>query len=933
MSLTRHFLDFSQPALLSAAEYLVERYQRGSAADMANAIVVLPGRRAARRLLEILVELTEQRGLLLSPPTLETVGQLPEHLYQAQRPFASALTQQLAWARVLREADRGHLLRVVAAPHAADDVAGWLDLAQSVSQLHTELAADVLDFRDVARCGRELESFGEGQRWAALRHLQEEYLKTLDALQLWDVQTARLVAIEQRECRTERDIVVVAAVDMPRTLRQMLQQVAAQVTVLVHAPRAWADRFDAEGCLVPEAWAAIPVPLDADRVRLVDGPAEVADMAARCLAEWDGRYRADEITIGLADEDLAPYVTRQLRDCGIAARAAVGRATAETGPYRLLAAFEAYLRSERYGEFAALVRHPDVSAWMARGEVAANWLERLDEYFGRHLQSRLSGNWLGDEAEARPVQQVFERVELLLASFQGPPRRWPDWSPAMRDTLGEVYGARSWNRQDDSDRVFLEVFEQLRNAWEAVDAVPSPLVPVLDAATALELTLRQVRTAQVSPAFDPEAVELLGWLELPLDDAPALVVCSFCEGLVPSSVNSDAFLPNTLRSRLGLQDNARRYARDAYALSVLAASRQRLDLIVARHNSQGDPLAPSRLLFATEREQLAPRALRFFATPSPQRDLPPLAGSLASGGGESAFVVPRPVPPAEKIRELPVTAFRDYLACPYRFYLRRVLKLRSSDDAAEELDGGLFGSLAHEVLRQFGLGPCRDSTDPAEIRQHLRELLQRCAEAQYGQHPLASVMVQLEQLRLRLDGFADKQAERAAAGWSIESIEGEQREHTDAVLQVGDDRLILRGRIDRIDVHRETGLRAILDYKSSDSPRTPEKAHQRGDQWIDLQLPLYRHLARSQGITGPVQLGYVLLPKDVDKVEFCMAQWSEEQLARADAVACEVIRGIWDNKFWPPTEPAPDFSEEFAAICQDGVFERQLAPEPEESAT
>ncbi len=170
-----------------------------------------------------------------------------------------------------------------------------------------------------------------------------------------------------------------------------------------------------------------------------------------------------------------------------------------------------------------------------------------------------------------------------------------------------------------------------------------------------------------------------------------------------------------------MQDNARRYARDAYALSVLLASRQRLDLIVARHDSQGDPLTPSRLLFATDRDQIAQRALRFFAPPPPQHELPPLAGRLMPGRTESGFVVPPPTPLAEPIRELPVTAFREYLACPYRFYLRRVLKLRSSSDAAEELDGALFGSLVHEVLRQFGLGPCRDSTDPAEIRQYLRE--------------------------------------------------------------------------------------------------------------------------------------------------------------------------------------------------------------------
>jgi RecB family exonuclease len=302
---------------------------------------------------------------------------------------------------------------------------------------------------------------------------------------------------------------------------------------------------------------------------------------------------------------------------------------------------------------------------------------------------------------------------------------------------------------------------------------------------------------------------------------------------------------------------------------------------------------------------------------------------LKPGGLEPGLVVPTPVPLGETIRELSVTAFREYLACPYRFYLRRVLKLQSSSDAAEELDGGLFGSLAHDVLRQFGLSRCRDSTDPAEVRQCLREMLERGTASQFGQHALASVQVQVEQLRLRLDAFAEKQAERAAAGWAIESIEGQGREHTDAVLDVDGKPMILRGRIDRIDVHRETGHRAILDYKSSDTAKTPEKAHQRGAEWTDLQLPLYRHLARSLGIEGPVQLGYVLLPKDVDKVGFCMAQWTDGDLAAADEVARQVVRDIRDELFWPPTDPPPDFSEEFAAICQDGVFEKRLQPMPE----
>ncbi len=106
MSLARHFLDFSQPALLSAADYLIrpvsawfpgrheQRDCRPARATGGTAAVGDSGRAGGTQ------------GLLLSPPTLETVGQLPEHLYRAKRPFASSLTQQLAWARVLRDADR-----------------------------------------------------------------------------------------------------------------------------------------------------------------------------------------------------------------------------------------------------------------------------------------------------------------------------------------------------------------------------------------------------------------------------------------------------------------------------------------------------------------------------------------------------------------------------------------------------------------------------------------------------------------------------------------------------------------------------------------------------------------------------------------------------------------------------------------------------------
>ena len=112
-------------------------------------------------MLEILVEHADRDSLILTPPTIETVGQLPECLYRPQRAFASPLAQQLAWGAVLRQAGRLDLQRIIAAPPAGDDSISWWELGQMTSRLHTELAADELNFSDVARQAQHLDAVGE----------------------------------------------------------------------------------------------------------------------------------------------------------------------------------------------------------------------------------------------------------------------------------------------------------------------------------------------------------------------------------------------------------------------------------------------------------------------------------------------------------------------------------------------------------------------------------------------------------------------------------------------------------------------------------------------------------------------------------------------------------------------------------------------------
>jgi len=513
----------------------------------------------------------------------------------------------------------------------------------------------------------------------------------------------------------------------------------------------------------------------------------------------------------------------------------------------------------------------------------------------------------------------------LLYGLSGAKRPLGNWADAVIQFVINVYGRISLAQEHADEWNVIAACDAIRDALAAQRDIPVELAPSVSAAEALRLLLQALSGQTVPPRADHTAVELLGWLELPLDDAPALIVSGFNDGLVPASRNSDLFLPNELRRQLGLEDNNRIYARDAYALSAIAASRKSLKLIAGRRSADNDPLIPSRLLFACEPRELAERTLEFLGGTSKSRPHIELVGSLTAGRKQSVFAPPQPIEPLDELKSMKVTEFKDYLACPYRYYLRHRLKLEGIDDGGNELGGGEFGSLLHEVLKAFGESDAATLDVADKIKHALSDLLDDQVSRQFGKHPLAAVNVQVEQIRYRLEKFADWQASWVAEGWAIEVTECDVKDET-ASFAVDDLSVFLRGRIDRIDRNESTGEIIIFDYKTGESANKPEKTHRRRDDWVDLQLPLYRHLVQHAADKfadvdpAAVRLGYIVIPKSLDDIGHHLAEWTADDLAHADETARGVIRDIRAGIFGPPNGPPPAFFEEFAAICLDGQF-------------
>ena len=960
MAIQRVFLGWDRPPLASAIGFLLERFGLRDTLDLSRLILVVPGSGAGRRLKELLVESAETQGLLLRPPkSLIKVGMLLSELANIpeKRPFAGKLAQQLAWVRALRQAEPRQLKLLSALVPAEDDLRGWLGLGAMLGRLHRELAAEALDFNKVAEHGAALDGFCEEPRWRALASVQDRYLRVLDGVGLWDLETAQVFAVEHGECRlTEDPIVLVGTADMNRVQQKMLDQVAGQVTALVFAPEKLADRFDAHGCLRPEAWQDVSIDLADRQIEIAGGPAEQASAAIRAIGDLEGRYAADQITIGVPDERLVPYLQQQLEAWDLPARYGPGTPIVQTEPYRLLAAVADYLEAGDFRTLAVLVRHPAVTDWLAAQKAHADWLTLLDRYWSEHLPHQLGRPWLGSAESGRQLQALTVEIGRLMHALSGPRRRLDEWCEPILGLLVEVFGKAERDPGNPADRGVLTACRQLCDVLGEDLRIPAELMPQVSAGEALGLVLQQAAGERIAPLPNPKAIELLGWLELPLDDAPALVVVAVNEGIVPSSLNADLFLPNQLRRVLEIEDNARRYARDAYAMSVLCGSRERLRLIAGRRTSDGDPLVPSRLLFACDGPAMARRASAYFAAGaeggaaggvpasaavSPgghagdsERDT---AGQASSGtqapsgteagvaawangsrssNGSRGLDVPRPRPLAEPVTSMRVTEFRDYLACPYRYYLRHRLRLERLANDVEELDGLGFGALIHEVLRRFGAGPLTASTDARAIGDFLGQSLDEAIREGYGSQPLPAIRVQAEQLRARLLAFARWQADWAAEGWQIEHVEW-QPEEGQARLMVNGRPMFLRGRIDRVNFHPSKGQRVIFDYKSSNQADSPEKTHRRQGQWVDLQLPLYRHLTAALGLDGPIGLAYIALPKDVRQVGMLPAAWTAGDLAEADLAAAEVVRKVRAEHFWPPVSPPPAFFDDLAAICQD----------------
>lgn len=929
MQTQRIFIDWEKQFLPQVAEWLFANYAERDELDLSGLKLVLSTSRAGRRLLEILAEITSEKALRLFPPRIISVGELPEIILEGQHqlPAANQLERRMAWIAALDSEDCAGIWG--GGDGGKIDAAALPRYAAMAERLYAEVSGAGLRFSDVAEIVRENSDRAEDVRWEVLSVLSGRMRQELEQIGRSDIHHERIsfmereVSVTEAEVRSPQEICLLATIDMPeitrRLLKRSLETAAVNLRSFIFAPESYASVFDDLGCLVSESWIDHAVPVSRERIIAVQDPASEAAVAVKLIADWARNCRADECAIAVCDDEVEFYLAEMLTEREVAFRIARGKSLAGVEIHKFFSCLLRFAEQRLYQDFSRLVRSSFVAALLEAEEGGAGnrWqlISETDKFSERLLPMLLRGI----PSEFPLVRQLVRRVDDLCQGLSSS-RPLSLWEADVRSFLCRALGESQVETSSVLGRQTVAYLEALENSLSAVfhfgQSLPDRDVPVaancaenmaFNGFQVLGLLLGEASMAILPPEADIEAIEILGWLELLLDDNPRLVVTGVNEGKVPESLSSDEFFPDSIRRLLGMIDNDSRLARDVYIATALSFSRD-VYFIAAKQSIAGDPLLPGRIIVRGENYQETSERVRMFSADSslrvPWQIEPCLDESLVPV--QSSYRWPPCKPEVEQgPAVVSVTAFRDYLDCPYKFYLRHVLRLEESREGAKELDLAAFGTLAHEVLATLPQLSTKDMASSQRLSACLVSYLRELVQKRFGRHVEPGVYLQVEQLVRRLHWFANWQVEWQQAGWVIEQVEHEFRNagcnlDTDAgVLQV-------RGRIDRIDRNLRSGERLIIDYKIGDKAVSPldavkKKKSESGSvlEWKDLQLPLYWHYARTTGVEAG--LGLLSLSGAEEDIKLVRAEWSADELLEALELAKIVGSSILRGEFWPPS--------------------------------
>jgi len=905
----RVFLGWQRPFLKLAVPWLLARRE-----ELPGMLVVVPTAQSGRRLREALAE---EAGALLSPKVV-TPGAF---LKSADETAAPDWIEQLAWTDVLEEVTDWTAYEALF-PVPPDDTGWAAGIAREMMALRRTLQENGLLLGSAAR---KLGETVEAGRWAALAALEDLVEARLRAAGLRS--RSRVLAAGLKMPPGVTRVVLAGVPEIPPVAERFLTNWPGSVTALIGAPESEAELFSSLGTPT-EKWTECPLPWP-DTVKVAADPRQQAAEALRLAA--DAQTPPGTLALGSADTEAGDELARTFTRAGwIAFHPATKPVTG--GLARWFKVWRVFLADPTLATMADLLPLPETGVLVGhrRAQKARRLAELRDKWMvnrTEELLRRVAGETFRDEMDKATAEEVCEaasKLETLRGRLSG-----GDFTHA---TLGLL--DRLGRTSPEAGETAEQMSEWLRDAGGVIRESRR------DAGFWIDLMLSEIPP---SPPLPPagRVLDVQGWLELFHEPGSHLILCGMNDGKVPARGGGEPWLSEAARKKLGLIRDTDRAARDAYLYQAMVEARKdggRVDVICGKNGAGGDTLLPSRILLAAEREELPARVMELFKEVEP-----PEAGLRWEADWQ--WQPPASDPP----KRLNVTSLGDYLQCPFRYYLKYVLKMQTPEPTRAEWNARDFGTVAHEVLERWGRDlEARDHRKPEALHAWFSHELDVVVKEWFGKRVPLAVRIQTESLRQRFVWLARVQGINREEGWEVVDVERKVE------IPVGE--ALIVAKIDRIDQHRETGRLRVLDYKTG-KVDTVEKAHRRkitsnnpapahlgvdgpaihgGMEkgkpveyvWTNLQLPLYALALVKRGVVksgeeAPLPCYFTVRSTES---EIGIQEWegfSMEEVDSAKACADWIAAKIEEGVFWPPAEKVT--YDDFAELAAGRSFAEMFA--------
>lgn len=898
MGIDLFFCDWAKRATEQAVAFLISQNSTPTF-DFRDTATIVATRQAGRHLRLGLASKAAQQGTVLFPGPIFTPQEFLSNPVHHWPPLFLSI-----WENLIKEINRSQF------PHLFPNTVAALPAAQQIQSLREELLVGNLTIAEVIA---KFPDNPEAERWLELQRLEELYLGKLQELALTDPIQAQLLFARKATIPQKR-LLVLFVPDLSPLMATALTSISqsTKVAVGVYAPENYRAKFDDFGRPITALWEDEKTNLPTTSIHCHATTQEQISQAINLIAQQPPENQI-RIAIGAPAAETIPLLKGELGDKAIPAYDPAGLPLSTHPTAQLITLFYNLYRHDTYAAGHALISHPHYLQYLQNANIInkpAALLNALDQFNEDHLPvsfSKTAAILDSKEHCSRTNEPVFKNLQRQLNAIRATPL-------ALPKILAEIYSQRIIVPQKLLDQRFLKVTQLISLIFAKIEQACTQ-VPLTEDQI-WSLILQALRSDKIYEERPVPAIAILGWLELLWEGAPCLLITGFNDQDIPETVIGHMFLPDWARTKLGLINNEMRLARDLYLFQAITASRApgNVRVFYARTDQDGNPTKPSRLLFYCGTEELPPRVLQLFGTPSKKGIVHPhtLCWKLK---------IPQP---SRWPNDLAVTQLRDYLACPFRFYLRQVLKMEPLNLNKMELSPQDYGNLCHETLRHFGANPdIRENDDENTIGDFLIATAEDLFRKKYGEDLSIPILLQLDSIRQRLQAWAKVQSQTRREGWHISEVEFSAR------CQLND--CSIHGKIDRIDMHDDGRIR-VLDYKTADKVVPPPATHlQKADEstqpyqlapgnkarWVDLQLPLYLYLL-AEKTPVPAVCGYFILPKAVKETSILLwPELNKEHYNSAIRCAQEVIKLIQARHFWPPVEK--NTGREFSALFLNNV--------------